>query len=90
VRGPRAGLVLLATLDSDVRMASHHRLYAVRAHLLELAGDDVAARSSYREAARRTTSAPEQRYLEARAARLRAAIDRDGEAGRPRAPMLDR
>jgi RNA polymerase sigma factor (sigma-70 family) len=90
VRGPSAGLALLATLDSDARMASHHRLHAVRAHLLELAGDDPAARSSYREAARRTTSAPEQRYLEARAARLRAGIDGDGEAGRAPAPMLDR
>jgi RNA polymerase sigma factor (sigma-70 family) len=90
VRGPRAGLGLLATLDSDPRMASHHRLHAVRAHLLELAGDDVAACSSYREAARRTTSLPEQRYLEGRAARLRAGIGGDREAGRARPPMLDR
>ena len=65
-----AGLDLLATLDADERMAGHHRLDAVRAHLLEMAGDSVAARASYRAAARRTTSVPEQRYLEARAARL--------------------
>jgi RNA polymerase sigma factor (sigma-70 family) len=90
VRGPRAGLTLLATLDSDARMASHHRLQAVRAHLLELAGDDIAARSSYQEAARRTTSAPEQRYLEGRAARLRAGVGSDREAGRAHPPMLDR
>jgi len=90
VRGPRAGLALLATLDSDPRMASHHRLHAVRAHLLELAGDDVAARSSYREAARLTTSAPEQRYLEGRAVRLRAGVDGDRLVGRSRARMLDR
>ena len=70
VRGPKAGLDLLATLDADERMAGHHRLEAVRAHLLELAGDREAARISYRNAARRTTSLPEQRYLEARAARL--------------------
>ena len=70
VNGPRAGLDLLATLDADERMAAHHRLDAVRAHLLELAGDPTAARAAYRLAARRTTSLPERRYLEARAARL--------------------
>jgi RNA polymerase sigma factor (sigma-70 family) len=71
VKGPSAGLELLATLDADDRMALHHRLDAVRAHLLEMAGDHAAARASYRAAARRTTSLPEQRYLEARAARLK-------------------
>jgi RNA polymerase sigma factor (sigma-70 family) len=70
VRGPRAGLDLLESLDGDDRMAGHHRLHAVRAHLLELAGDEAAARDSYRAAARATTSLPEQRYLEGRAARL--------------------
>jgi RNA polymerase sigma factor (sigma-70 family) len=72
VDGPQAGLDLLATLNADERIARHHRLEAVRAHLLELAGDEAAARTSYRTAARRTTSLPEQRYLEGRAARLRA------------------
>jgi len=70
VQGPRAGLDLLTTLGGDGRLAGHHRLDAVRAHLLEMAGDYVAARASYRSAARRTTSLPEQRYLESRAARL--------------------
>jgi RNA polymerase sigma factor (sigma-70 family) len=70
VRGPQAGLDLLATLDGDDRMARHHRLDAVRAHLLEMAGDRAAAQASFRLAARRTTSLPERRYLEARAARL--------------------
>jgi RNA polymerase sigma factor (sigma-70 family) len=68
--GPGAGLALLDTLDADGRMAGHHRLDAVRAHLLEMAGDTTAARAGYRTAARRTTSLPEQRYLDARAARL--------------------
>ena len=76
VHGPGAGLELLATLDADDRMADHHRLEAVRAHLLEMAGDHVAAREGYRAAARRTTSLPEQRYLEARAARLGGAAPR--------------
>jgi RNA polymerase sigma factor (sigma-70 family) len=70
VRGPRAGLALLDTLDTDDRMAHTHRLEAVRAHLLEQAGDTAAARKSYLRAAKITASLPEQRYLELRAARL--------------------
>ncbi len=68
--GPRAGLELLAALDGDPRMAAHHRLHAVRAHLLEQAGDEAAARESYQRAARLTASLAERRYLESRAARL--------------------
>jgi RNA polymerase sigma factor (sigma-70 family) len=70
VHGPKAGLALLGTLDADDRMAHTHRLEAVRAHLLERAGDMVAARESYLRAARMTASVPEQRYLALRAARL--------------------
>jgi predicted RNA polymerase sigma factor len=69
VQGPDAGLDLLATLDGDDRMVRQHRLHAVRAHLLDMAGRPHAARDSYRTAARLATSLPEQRYLEARAAR---------------------
>jgi RNA polymerase sigma factor (sigma-70 family) len=68
VDGPRAGLALLESLDDD--LAASHRLVAVRAHLLDLAGDAEAARAAYGEAARRTTSLPERRHLEARAAAL--------------------
>jgi RNA polymerase sigma factor (sigma-70 family) len=70
VRGPRAGLDLLETLDAGELLTGHHRLDAVRAHLLEMAGEFAVARCCYRTAARRTTSLPEQRYLESRAARL--------------------
>ena len=70
VEGPRAGLAVLGTLEEDQRMARNHRLHAVRAHLLELAGDTDAAREAYRRAARMTASLPEQRYLALRAARL--------------------
>ena len=70
VHGPRAGLAVLGTLDTDDRMAHTHRLESVRAHLLEQTGDVTAARDSYRRAAKMTTSLPEQRYLELRAARL--------------------
>ncbi|MFI9504057.1 RNA polymerase sigma factor [Nocardia sp. NPDC052566] len=68
--GPRTGLELLEGLDGDPRMARHHRLYAVRAHLQELAGDNAAARTNYQLAARHTTSLPEQRYLRDRARNL--------------------
>ncbi len=67
VEGPRAGLAALADLERDERMARHHRLHAVRAHLLEREGAVEEARESYRVAARTTTSLPERRYLQARA-----------------------
>ena len=70
VHGPRAGLAILGTLEDDDRMTHTHRLDAVRAHLLELAGDIDAARDAYRRAARRTASVPERRYLALQAARL--------------------
>jgi predicted RNA polymerase sigma factor len=68
VQGPAAGLALLDTLEP--RLAGHHRLHAVRAHLLELWGDGAAAATEYRLAASRTASIPEQQYLLLRAARL--------------------
>ncbi len=67
--GPAAGLAVLDTVDE--RLAGHYRLDAVRAHLLELAGDTKAAGEHYRAAASRTTSLPEQRYLAKQAARLK-------------------
>jgi predicted RNA polymerase sigma factor len=68
--GPRAGLDLLGPLAADRRLAGHHRLDAVRAHLLELSGETAAARAAYRAAAGKTLSLPQQRYLNDRAARL--------------------
>jgi RNA polymerase sigma factor (sigma-70 family) len=70
VHGPRAGLDLLTGLAEDTRIASGHRLHAVRAQLLEMAGEPAAARAAYLEAARHTSSLPHQRYLHAQAARL--------------------
>ena len=70
VRGPEAGLDLLPPLDRDDRLAGHYRLDAVRAHLLEKAGQRERAIAHYRAAAARTTSLPERDYLTARAARL--------------------
>jgi RNA polymerase sigma factor (sigma-70 family) len=68
VDGPAAGLALLATLDTT--LAGHHRLHAVRAHLLEMAGDLAAAAAQYRLAASLTASTPEQHYLLMRAGRV--------------------
>jgi len=70
VEGPAAGLELLEALDADERLAGHHRLDAVRAHLLERAGDREGAIAHYRTAAGRTTSLPERNYLMTQAARL--------------------
>ena len=67
VHGPEAGLELIASLESDSQMARSHRLLATRAHLRELAGDRDGAAADYREAARRTASFPERRYLTGRA-----------------------
>ena len=70
VHGPIEGLALVTALDSDARIAGHHRLDAVRGHLLEMAGNHSAAITHYRIAAGRTTSIPEQNYLIAQVARL--------------------
>jgi RNA polymerase sigma factor (sigma-70 family) len=70
VDGPQAGLAALDRVADDPVLARHHRTAAVRAHLLELAGDRAGARDQYRLAARLTLSRPEQRYLESRAGGL--------------------
>jgi RNA polymerase sigma factor (sigma-70 family) len=74
VEGPAAGLALLGGLDE--RLGDHHRLHAVRAHLLEEAGDMAGAAAAYTAAAARTANLREQRYLTTRAA----------QAATPRAP----
>ncbi|HTQ06264.1 MAG TPA: RNA polymerase sigma factor [Polyangiaceae bacterium] len=73
VEGPHAGLERLRALDADERLAGHHRLAAVRAHLLEMAGEHASAVEHYRAAAAHTTSLPEERYLRARADELEGA-----------------
>jgi len=70
VNGPQAGLDVLATLEGDGPMASHHRLAGLRGHFHELAGQREAAVADYQLAAQRATSLPERRYLESRATRL--------------------
>jgi predicted RNA polymerase sigma factor len=73
VHGPSAGLALVEEVDGS--LAGHYRLDAVRAHLLEMAGDIEAAVAHYRAAANRATNLPEQRYLATQAARLRARVE---------------
>jgi predicted RNA polymerase sigma factor len=68
--GPRAGLAGFDALAGDRRLAEHHRLASVRVHLQEMAGDTQAALAGYETAARRTTSIPEQHYLQAQAERF--------------------
>lgn len=70
VHGPAAGLERLKPLDDDPRVAGHHRLASVRAHLHERLGEREAAIALYRSAAEGTTSLPERNYLRLKAARL--------------------
>jgi RNA polymerase sigma factor (sigma-70 family) len=70
VHGPEEALRQLG--DLDAKLAGNHRLMAVRAHLLELAGDRAGALEQYRVAATHATSLLERRYLTTKAARLRS------------------
>jgi RNA polymerase sigma factor (sigma-70 family) len=69
VQGPRVALEELTAAERDPALTGNHRVDAVRAHLLDMAGDADGARRNYLLAARRTLSIPEQRYLESRALR---------------------
>jgi RNA polymerase sigma factor (sigma-70 family) len=75
VRGPEAGLAELARAEAEPALADHHRVEAVRAHLLEQAGQTDAAAAAYQRAAQLTLSIPERRYL---AARARASTAKSG------------
>jgi RNA polymerase sigma factor (sigma-70 family) len=68
--GPTSGLQRLETLATEKQLAEDHRLFAVRAHLLEMSGETAAAYEAYRAAARRARNLPQQRYLIDRATRL--------------------
>ncbi|OMC22317.1 RNA polymerase subunit sigma-24 [Mycobacterium sp. SP-6446] len=69
VRGPAAALAELDDVAADPALGGHHRVDAVRAHLLDELGDREAAREYYLRAAQRTRSMPERNYLLARAMR---------------------
>jgi RNA polymerase sigma factor (sigma-70 family) len=63
IHGPEYALERLASTADDPALKNHHRVEAVRAHLLELSGNTLAARTAYRLAAQQTLSTPEQQYL---------------------------
>jgi predicted RNA polymerase sigma factor len=69
VDGPAIALDQLDAAAKDPALAGHYRVDAVRAHLLDRAGDHDSAREHYRRAAQRTLSLPEQQYLQSRANR---------------------
>ena len=71
VHGPSKGLELLDALDAEGQLKGHHRLDAVRAHLLEMSGNHPAAITHYQLASGRTSSLQERNYLLTQAARLR-------------------
>ncbi len=70
VDGPAKGLELLDALREMPRIAEHHRMDAVRGHLLEMAGETEAAARCYRAAAGKTANLPERNYLLLQAARI--------------------
>ena len=82
VRGPRAALEVVASLERGV-LAGHHRLLAVRAHLLERAGDLAEAGAAFRDAARLAGNVAEQRFLLLRAARCTSAENFPGRCRNP-------
>ncbi|GAA4256040.1 RNA polymerase sigma factor [Dactylosporangium darangshiense] len=63
VHGPQAGLAALAEAEADPALRGHHRVPAVRAHLLADAGRTQEASAEFAAAARLTASEPERRYL---------------------------
>ncbi|MGV8910476.1 MAG: RNA polymerase sigma factor [Propionicimonas sp.] len=69
---PEVALIELAACAGEPALAGHHRIPAIRAHLLERQGNHEAARADFLEAARLTSSDPERRYLLQRAARADA------------------
>jgi RNA polymerase sigma factor (sigma-70 family) len=81
VHGPAAGLAIVDALDGDARLTGHYRLDAVRAHLLERAGDRDGAVAHFRTAARKTASIPERHYLESKAVRLAANSEPEDSQG---------
>jgi RNA polymerase sigma factor (sigma-70 family) len=83
VDGPAKGLELIRAIDDDGRLAGHHRVEAVRAHLLEMSGKSELAGRHYLLAAERTTNTPERNYLITKAASLRDVTDRNAAKPRP-------
>jgi RNA polymerase sigma factor (sigma-70 family) len=69
-QGPRAALALVDNLQASASLAEDYRLHAVRAQLLEMAGQLEQAHQSYVAAAARAPNLAQQRFLNDRATRL--------------------
>lgn len=70
VHGPGAALQVLEGLDDEGRLEGHHRLEAVRGHLLHMAGRAEEARIAYEIAAGRADNVQERDYLLLKVAEL--------------------
>jgi RNA polymerase sigma factor (sigma-70 family) len=70
IAGPRAGLERIRQIEADPRINADRRFHAVRAHMLEMAGERAAALDAYRAAARAATNLQQQRYLNEQISRL--------------------
>jgi predicted RNA polymerase sigma factor len=70
IAGPRAGLERIRQIKADPRINADRRFHAVRAHMLEMAGERAAALDAYRAAARAATNLQQQRYLNEQISRL--------------------
>jgi RNA polymerase sigma-70 factor (ECF subfamily) len=72
--GPQAGLELVAQLASLPELESYHPFFATRADLLRRLGRLAEALPDYQRAAELAKNTPERRYLERRAAELKASL----------------
>ncbi|MGD2070584.1 MAG: sigma factor [Gemmatimonadota bacterium] len=70
VHGPEVALQILESLDDEGRLEGHHRLEAVRGHLLDMADRPSEARIAYELAAGRADNIPERDYLLLKVAEL--------------------
>lgn len=70
VHGAAAGLAELDRLAEEPLLARGHRLLAVRAHLLQRAGEMAAARAAFERAAELAIDPAEREFLRTRARRL--------------------
>jgi predicted RNA polymerase sigma factor len=74
IDGPRTGLEILDKLAGQ--LGEHHRFLAVRAHLLERAGDTADAIAEFQLASQRTANLRERHYLMTQAAHLSSTLQK--------------
>jgi len=77
VHGPETGLHALQL--AEPALTGQHRIAAVRAHLLDLAGHPDQAREQYALAAQQALNLPERHYLQTRADAVQLSLDQPDE-----------